>query len=321
MRYRRLGESGPEVSLVGVGGNNFGSRLAAEATAAVVHAALDAGITLFDTADIYGSFGGGGRFGDSERFLGAALHGQRDGVVLATKFGMDTGADPGLGPRGSEKYLRWAVEGSLQRLGTDYIDLYQYHEPDGVTPIADTLATLAELVDEGKIRYIGLSNLTAAQLADACLQARADARPPVVSVQARYHLLDRSAEAELVPVCRRFDVAVLPFYPLANGLLSGKYRRGEKPAPGTRLSWREGWLTEDALDRVEAFREFGERHGQSLLEVAVGGLAALPGVGSVIAGAMTADQVRGNAGAAEWLPGIDELAELNGIVRPGERIV
>lgn len=176
-------------------------------------------------------------------------------------------------------------------------------------------------MDEGKVRYIGLSNLAPWQLVDACWQTRVDAGPPVVSVQARYHLLDQSVETELVPACQSFGVAVLPFYPLANGLLSGKYRRGEPPAPGTRLSWREGWLTDAAMDRVAAVREFGERRGRTLIEVAVGGLAALPAVGFVIAGAMTSDQVRSNAGAADWLPGPEDIATPNEIVLPGEQIV
>jgi aryl-alcohol dehydrogenase-like predicted oxidoreductase len=302
------------VSVVGLGGNNFGSRLATEATAAVVHAALDAGINLFDTADIYGSFGGG-EFGDGERLLGAALRGHREDVLLATKFGMDTGGDPGLGPRGSAAYIRWALEGSLRRLGTDRLDLYQYHEPDGITPIAETMGALSGLVAEGKVLHIGVSNVDAGQVAEA------GAHAPVISVQARYHLLDRSVETELVPACRRFGVGLLPFYPLANGLLSGKYRCGEPPAPGTRLSWREGWLTEQAVDRVEALRDFGAQRGRSLLEVAVGGLAGLPAVGSVIAGAMTSEQVRGNAAAADWIPGDADLAALDEIVHPGERVV
>ena len=322
MRYRALGETGPIVSGVGLGGNNFGSRLDADATKAVVHAALDAGITLFDTADTYGAYGGG-RAGDSERLLGAAVAGHRDQVVLATKFGMArVGEDADrYGPRGARRYIRQAVEGSLRRLGTDYIDLYQYHEPDGVTPIAETLAALDELVAEGKVRHLGCSNLAAWQLADAIWQARADGVTAFVSTQARYHLLDRGVEAELVPACRRFGAGLLPYYPLANGLLSGKYRRGEDPPPGSRLSWRQGWLTDAALDRVEALTAYGAERGRTLLQVAVGGLAAQPAVGSVICGAMTPEQVVANAAAAHWSPDAADLAALDEIVPPGQRVV
>ncbi|HKS48195.1 MAG TPA: aldo/keto reductase [Amycolatopsis sp.] len=313
MRYRTLGRNGPEVSVVGLGGNNFGSRLDGEGTRAVVHAALDAGITLFDTADIYGAHGGGSA-GDSERLLGALLKGRREQVVVATKFGMNMGADDDLhGPRGSRGYIRHAVEGSLRRLGTDYLDLYQYHEPDGVTPLAETVAVLDELISEGKIRQAGCSNMTPEMLAEA--------GKAFVSVQARYHLLDRTVETGLVPVCERLGVGILPYYPLANGLLSGKYRRGEPPPPGSRLSWREGWLTEAALDRVEALSAYGAERGLTLLDVAVGGLAALPAVGSVICGAMTPEQVTANAAAAAWQPTAAEKAALDEIVAPGERVV
>ncbi|MFF4503080.1 aldo/keto reductase [Streptomyces sp. NPDC001401] len=312
MRYRPLGERGPTVSVVGVGGNNFGSRLDEEGTKAVVHAALDAGIILFDTADMYGGFGeSGGVRGDGERLLGAALKGHRDQVVLATKFGMEMGPDTDrYGPRGARPYLRYAVEASLRRLGTDRIDLFQYHEPDGVTPLEETVAALRELMDEGKIRYIGCSNLPAGQLTDA-----------FVSTQARYHLLDRSAENDLIPACLRTGVGLLPYYPLANGLLSGKYRRGEQPPPGSRLSWRQGWLTDAALDRVEALTAYGAARGRTLLQVAVGALAALPAVGSVICGAMTPEQVTANAAAADWIPDAADLTALDALVPAGERVV
>ncbi|MGW0337536.1 aldo/keto reductase [Streptomyces sp. NPDC003011] len=312
MRYRTLGERGPAVSVVGVGGNNFGSRLDEDGTKAVVHAALDAGITLFDTADMYGGFGeAGGTRGDGERLLGAALKGHRDDVVLATKFGMDMGREADLyGPRGARGYIRHAVEASLRRLGTDRIDLYQYHEPDGVTPLDETIAALRELVDEGKIGHIGCSNLPAENMSEA-----------FVSTQARYHLLDRSVEDDLIPACLEHGLGLLPYYPLANGLLSGKYRRGEQPPPGSRLSWRQGWLTDAALDRVEALTEYGAERGLTLLQVAVGGLAALPAVGSVICGAMTPAQVTANAAAADWIPDAADLAALDAIVTPGGRIV
>jgi aryl-alcohol dehydrogenase-like predicted oxidoreductase len=312
MRYRLIGERGPTVSVVGVGGNNFGSRLDADGTKAVVHAALDAGVTLFDTADVYGGFGeGGGSRGDGERLLGAALKGHRDDVVLATKFGMRMSTEADLyGRRGAGPYIRHAVEASLRRLGTDRIDLYQYHEPDGVTRLEETVAVLEELVAEGKIRYLGCSNLPAEQLTGS-----------FVSSQARYHLLDRSVENDLIPVCLRHGLGLLPYYPLANGLLSGKYRRGEEPPPGSRLSWRQGWLTDAALDRVEALIAYGAERGLTLLQVAVGALAALPAVASVICGAMTPQQVTANAAAAHWTPDAADLAALDAIVAPGERIV
>ncbi|MET9851296.1 aldo/keto reductase [Streptomyces ossamyceticus] len=312
MRYRTLGERGPTVSVVGVGGNNVGSRLDEDGTKAVVHAALDAGITLFDTADMYGGAGDrGGLRGDGERLLGAALKGHRDEVVLATKFGMAMGRDADLyGPRGARAYIRYAVEASLTRLGTDRIDLYQYHEPDGVTPLDETIAALTELVDEGKVLHIGCSNLPAERLTDA-----------FVSTQACYHLLDRGAEQDLIPACLRHGLGLLPYYPLANGLLSGKYRRGERPPSGSRLSWRRGWLTDAALDRVEALTAYGAARGLTLLQVAVGALAALPAVGSVICGAMTPEQVTANAAAADWIPSPADLAALDAIVAPGERVV
>ncbi|CAM5738694.1 putative oxidoreductase YccK [Streptomyces afghaniensis 772] [Streptomyces afghaniensis] len=312
MRYRPLGERGPTVSAVGVGGNNFGSRLDEDGTKAVVHAALDAGVTLFDTADVYGGFGeGGGLRGDGERLLGAALKGHRDDVVLATKFGMQMSTEADLyGRRGAGPYIRYAVEASLRRLGTDRIDLYQYHEPDGLTPLQETVAALEELVTEGKILYLGCSNLPAEQLTGA-----------FVSAQARYHLLDRKAENDLIPACLRHGVGLLPYYPLANGLLSGKYRRGEEPPPGSRLSWRQGWLTGAALDRVEALTAYATERGLTLLQVAVGALAACPAVASVICGAMTTQQVTANAAAADWVPDAADLAALDAIVAPGERIV
>ncbi|MFF0087614.1 aldo/keto reductase [Streptomyces canus] len=312
MRYRTLGERGPAVSVVGVGGNNFGSRLDEDGTRAVVHAALDAGITLFDTADMYGGYGErGGTRGDGERLLGAALKGHRDEVVLATKFGMEMGQEADqYGRRGAGPYIRYAVEASLRRLGTDRIDLFQYHEPDGITPLEETVAALRELVEEGKVGSIGCSDLPPEDLTDA-----------FVSTQARYHLLDRGVEVDLIPACLRDGIGLLPYYPLANGLLSGKYRRGERPPAGSRLSWRDGWLTDAALDRVEALTAYGAERGLSLLQVAVGGLAALPAVGSVICGAMTPEQVTANAAAADWIPDADDLIALDAIVTPGERIV
>jgi aryl-alcohol dehydrogenase-like predicted oxidoreductase len=305
MRLRRLGSDGPEVSAVGLGCNNFGMRVDLEGTRAVVDAALDAGVTLIDTADIYGGKGG------SESFLGEALEGRRDRVVLATKFGGDMG--DGTRARGSREYIRKAVEGSLQRLRTDYIDLYQYHTPDHVTPFEETFGALDELVREGKVRYVGHSNLDAAQVEeiDALARERGWARP--VSAQNRYSLLHRDAEQELLPTCERLGIGVLPYFPLASGLLTGKYRRGQPRPEGTRLATRDEVFTDETFDRLEAFEAFAEQRGVSLLSVAIGGLLAQPAIASVIAGATKPDQVRANAAAGQWEPSPDDLAALNAL--------
>ena len=305
MRKRRLGSEGPEVSVVGLGCNNFGMRVDAEGTRAVVDAALDAGVTLFDTADIYGNKGG------SETFLGEALEGRRDRVVLATKFGGDMG--DGTEERGSRDYIRKAIEGSLQRLRTDHVDLYQYHTPDHGTPFEETFGALDELVREGKVRYVGHSNLEAAQVEeiDALAREHGWARP--VSAQNQYSLLRREAEEELLPVCEGLGLGVLPFFPLASGLLTGKYRRGQPPPEGTRLAGRNDVFTEEKFDRIEALEELARERGLSLLQVAISGLAAQPAVASVIAGATKPEQVRANAAAGDWQPTPDDLAALNEI--------
>ncbi|MBV8538994.1 MAG: aldo/keto reductase [Pseudonocardiales bacterium] len=302
MRYRQLGESGLTVSVIGLGGNNFGGRLGLEETRGVVDAAIDCGVTLVDTADIYGNRGG------SEELLGQVLAGRREHVVLATKFGMDMG--DGTVARGSRRYIRRAVEASLRRLRTDYIDLYQYHQPDGVTPLEETLATLDDLVTEGRVCYIGSSNFAGWQIADADWIARTRHRARFVSAQNYYNLLRRDAEREIIPSCVNRGVSVLPYFPLANGLLTGKYRRGQAPPRGTRLAGREPELTGEVFDKLEALERFGEKHGRSLLDVAVAGLAAMPAVASVIAGATKPEQVRANATAGEWELSSDELAEL-----------
>jgi aryl-alcohol dehydrogenase-like predicted oxidoreductase len=307
MTYRPLGASGLMVSVVGLGTNNVGRRLGPEETGALVDAALDAGVTLFDTADVYGERGG------SETLLGEALRGRRDRVVLATKFGMDMAGAYGddHGARGSRRYLRRAIEGSLRRLGTDHVDLYQYHAPDGITPIEETLGALDELVREGKVRYAGSSNLAAWQVAEAEFVARRDGRARFVSAQNRYNLLERSAERELVPACVRFGIGILPYFPLASGLLTGKYRRGEPRPAGTRLSGRDDVFTDAAFDRLEAIASFAREHGRTMLDVAIGGLAARPAVASVIAGAMTPEQVRANAAAGAWRPTEDQVTGLD----------
>ncbi len=313
MRYRPLGDCGLVVSVTGLGCNNFGRRLDLDATRAVVDTALEAGITLLDTADMYGNGGG------SEELLGEVLAGRRDEVVLATKFGhqqFDMGYGPTAGAKGGRAYIRRAVERSLRRLRTDYLDLYQIHTPDPVTPIAETLAALGELVTEGKVRYLGNSNFTGWQIADAAHVARAAGAVPFVSAQNHWSLLERGAEAEVVPAARYFGLGVLPYFPLANGLLTGKVRRGQEPPAGSRLASRPGYLTEAKLDRVEALISWAAGRGHTVLEVAIGALAAQPGCASVIAGATSPEQVKANAAAADWLPSAADLAELDQIVLP-----
>src|SRR5512133_289197 len=303
MRTRRLGSEGPEVSVVGLGCNNFGMRVDLDGTRAVVDAALDAGVTLFDTADIYGNKGG------SESFLGEALEGRRDRVVLATKFGGDMGE--GTKARGSRDYIRKAIDASLERLRTDYVDVYQYHTPDHVTPFEETFGALDELVREGKARHIGHSNLEAAQVEEVDALAREHGWVRPVSAQNQYSLLRREAEDELLPVCERLGIGVLPYFPLASGLLTGKYRRGEPRPEGTRLSDRESVFTDETFDRLEALEEFAQKRGLTLLQVAIGGLLAQPAIASVIAGATKPEQVRANVEAANWEATSEDLAELN----------
>jgi aryl-alcohol dehydrogenase-like predicted oxidoreductase len=305
VRTRRLGHDGPEVSVVGLGTNNFGGRVDLEGTRAVVDAALDAGITLFDTADVYGDKGG------SESFLGEVLEGRRDRVVLATKFGHDMGY--GIEPRGSREYVRRAIDESLRRLRTDYVDLYQYHRPDGVTPFAETFGALDELVREGKVRHVGHSNLEAAQVEEVDGLAREQGWSRPVSAQNRYSLLHRDPEEDLLPVCERLGLGVLPYFPLASGLLTGKYRRGEARPQGTRLAERDEVFTDETFDRLEALEAYADERGISLLDVAIGGLLAQPAVASVISGATKPEQVRANAAAGEWQPSAEDLAALNAL--------
>lgn len=314
MTHRRLGRSGLSVSTLGLGCNTLGATVAADDVPAVVHAALDAGITLFDTADIYG-----GTPGQSEALLGEALRDHRDDVVLATKFGMDAGGlnGPDWGARGSRRYIRRAVVGSLRRLQTDHIDLYQMHEPDPQTPIEETLAALDELVTEGLVRYIGSSNFAAWQLVDASWTARTIGSSPFVSAQNAYSLLDRSVEAELVPAARRVGAGLITYYPLASGLLTGKYRRDRAAPRGSRLAHRPERLAGANFDRLEALEEVAGERGLSLLTVALGGIAAQPGVSCVIAGARTPEQVRQNALAAAWVPSPDNLRAID-VAAPGQ---
>jgi aryl-alcohol dehydrogenase-like predicted oxidoreductase len=291
---RRLGPL--EVSVVGLGCNNFGRRIDEDGTRAVVDAALDAGVTFFDTADVYGNQGG------SETILGSVLRGRRDRVVLATKFGADMG--DGSTRLGSREYIRRALDASLGRLQTDVIDLYQHHREDPDTPVEETIGALDDLVEQGTIRAYGTSNYAPATLE----RAKAVAGPGYVSEQSEYSLLMRDAEAELLPACRRLGLGFIPYFPLASGLLTGKVSRERPPAEGTRLHERE--LDERDLDSVERYAAWAEEHGVSLLDLAVGGLLAVEPVASVIAGATKPDQVRANADAGAWRPQPGELEEL-----------
>lgn len=278
-----------ELSDVGLGTNNFGRRLDLEGSRAVVDAALAAGVTHIDTADIYGG-------GDSERFIGEILEGRRGDAVIATKFGM------GEGGNGSPEYVRRAIDASLERLGTDHVDLFYYHRPDGVTPIAETVGAMSELVNAGKTHTIGVSNVDAAQLRDAAAAA------PLAAVQNHYNLLQRDAEAEVLPLCQELGIGFVPYFPLASGLLTGKYRRGERPPPGTRLAGRS--IDDETFDRIEALERFAAERGHTLLELAIGALASRRSVVSVIVGATMPEQVRANAAAAGWRLTPEELAAL-----------
>jgi aryl-alcohol dehydrogenase-like predicted oxidoreductase len=309
MDFRRLGNSGLVVSVVGLGTNNLGMRLDMERSREVVHAALDEGITLFDTADSYGA---------SEERLGEILQGRRDDVVLATKFGSDVrprGLSNGedWGARGSRRYLRRSVESSLRRLRTDWIDLYQMHRPDEATPIEETLSALDDLVREGKVRYLGSSNFTGWQVADAEWTARTRNLERFISAQNEYSWLERDIEDDLIPALEQYGIGLLPYFPLANGLLTGKYRRGQPAPEGSRIaaSKRENLLTDDMFDRLESLEDFAKQRGISLLDVAIGGLAAQPTVASVIAGATSREQVVANVAAGLWEPSLADLAELD----------
>jgi aryl-alcohol dehydrogenase-like predicted oxidoreductase len=302
MRTRFLGDGGPEVSVVGLGTNNFGRRCDYEQTRAVIDAALDAGVTLLDTADIYGQ-------GTSEEYIGRALEGRRDQVLIATKFGQAMDERPEE-RRGSADYIRWAVEGSLRRLRTDVIDVYQMHVPDPVTPLVETLGVLNDLVHEGKVRWIGSSNFSSEQIEDAEEVSRGAGFHRFVSVQNEYSLVEREAESDVLPTCETLGIGFLPYFPLASGLLTGKYRRGEVATEG-RLAGRD--IPDGQWDRVAALQAFADARGISLLDVAIGGLLGMPAVTSVIAGATKPEQLRANVAAGAWEPGAEDVEELRAL--------
>jgi aryl-alcohol dehydrogenase-like predicted oxidoreductase len=308
MKQQNLGRSGLKVSLVGLGCNNFGGRLDLAGSKAVVHKALDVGVTLFDTADIYGNRGG------SETALGEILGARRKDIVLATKFGgpMD---EPGGLKGGSRRYIMTAVEASLKRLKTDWIDLYQFHFPDPQTPMEETLRALDDLVRHGKVRYIGCSNQPAWRVVESVWTARQAGIAGFVSCQDEYSLVYRKPEADLIPAMNAYGLGLLPYYPLASGLLTGKYRRGDNLPPGTRFANNAAlaprYLTERNWERVEGLRAFAESRGKTLVQLAFSWLAARPAVSSVIAGAMTPEQVETNVASASWSLTAEEMQEID----------
>lgn len=315
MEYKNLGRSGLQVSAVGLGCNNFGMRIDLEQTKAVVGKALEVGINLFDTADIYG-----GR-GKSEEFLGAALKGNRRNAVIATKFTGPMGEGP-LWSGGSRRYIFEAVDDSLRRLGTDYIDLYQVHFPDAKTPIEETMRALDDVVRAGKVRYIGCSNFTGWQVVEAQWIAREGHLSPFVSAQNQYNLLDRRVERELMPACAKYGLGILPYFPLASGFLSGKYKHGEAPPEGTRLAaWGprgQAMLSEQNFDVLGRLEAFASARGHAMIDLAIGWLASHETVPCVISGATKPEQVEQNARAAEWKLTAEEMAEVDAITRRGD---
>ena len=312
MEYKNLGRSGLQVSAVGLGCNNFGRRCDQEQTAAVVGKALELGVTLFDTADVYGPRG------LSEEYLGAALKGHRRDAIIATKFVSPMG-EGSLWGGASRRYVFEAVEASLRRLDTDYIDLYQIHFPDVRTPIEETLRALDDLVRQGKARYLGCSNFTGWQVVEAQWITRTEHLSPLVSAQNQYNLLDRRIERELVPAANAYGLGILPYFPLASGFLTGKYRPGEAPPEGTRLAaagpMAERIMTDQNFGTLAKLETFAEARGRTMHELAIGWLASQPHVPSVIAGATQPEQVEQNVKAAEWKLTGEELAEVDGLTR------
>ena len=311
MEFRNLGRSGLRVSTVGLGCNNFGAKLDEAGTGAVVHAAIDAGITLFDTADMYGGRGG------SETHMGAVLGARRKDIVLASKFGMNMD-DAGKKRGGSRWWIMQAIEDSLRRLRTDWLDLYQLHQPDPLTPIDETLRALEDLVTSGKVRYIGCSNLPAWQMVEAHFAAELANIGGFVSAQEEYNLLNRAIETDVLPVARRYGFGLLPYFPLASGLLTGKYKRDAMP-DGARLTTtpkfaNRAYVTDANWDKVEALDAYAKSHGHTLLELAFGWLLAEPAVASVIAGATRPEQIASNVSAADWILSAEEKAEVDALV-------
>ncbi|MEK7693309.1 MAG: aldo/keto reductase [Chloroflexota bacterium] len=312
MEYRNLGRSGLQVSAVGLGCNNFGMRIDAAQSAEVVHKALDLGINFFDTADIYG-----GR-GKSEEMLGAALKGRRRNAVIATKFAGPMGDGP-LWSGASRRYIFDAVDDSLRRLGTDYVDLYQVHFPDAKTPIEETMRALDDVVRAGKVRYIGCSNFTGWQVVESQWIARTQDLSPFASAQNQYNLLDRRIERELAPACEKYGLGILPYFPLASGFLTGKYRPGEKPAEGTRLAaWGargESVLSEPNFALLTKLEDFAQARGHTMIDLAIGWLASHAFVPSVIAGATKPEQVEQNVAAGAWRLTPEEMVEVDKITK------
>ena len=310
MEHRNLGRSGLQVSVVGLGTNNFGMRMDQEATTTVVRKAIDVGVTLFDTADVYGG-------SKSEQFLGRALGGDRHDVIIATKFASPMGEGP-FWRGASRRYIMSAVEASLRRLNTDYIDLYQVHQPDRGTPLEETLRALDDLVAAGKVRYIGSSNYSGWEIASGHYIAQRDHLTPFVSAQNGYSLLDRSVEAEIGPACEAFGLGMLPFFPLASGMLTGKYQRDQEAPEGTRLAgggFAARVLTDRNWDVVERLNAWASDHDHTLLELAIGWLASKPFVASVIAGATKPEQIEANVAAGDWRLTPEELAEVDDLAR------
>ncbi|MCX7339489.1 MAG: aldo/keto reductase [Hyphomicrobiales bacterium] len=312
MKYRNLGRSGLRVSLIGLGCNNFGGRIGLDATRAVVDKAIDCGITLFDTADIYGERGG------SETLLGEVLGSRRKDIVLASKFGMemdDTGAKVG----GSRRWMMRAVEESLTRLKTDWLDLYQYHRPDPLTPIDETFRAFEDMIRQGKVRYIGCSNMPSWQVATAQWTAKDIGATPFVSAQDEYSLVVRDAEKELIPTLQHYGLGLLPYFPLASGLLTGKYKRNAPMPEGARLTNTQRlanrYLTDGNWDKAEKLGDYAAAQGRTMVELAFSWLASQPVVSSVIAGATRPEQIAANVKAADWALTADDIAAIDAITR------
>ena len=314
MRYRRLGRSGLEVSVIGLGTSNFGTQAefpynrGPETSTPVIHRALDLGINLIDTSNSYGPF-------KSEEYIAQALKGKRHDVVLATKVNSRVGEGPNMAGS-SRKHIMDQIEGSLRRLDTDYVDLYQLHSKDPITPIDETMRALDDLVRQGKVRYIGCSNFTAWQTCESIWTSRNLGLAEMVSCQPPYNMLDRMVEAEILPFCQEYGVGILPYYPLAEGFLTGKYRRDQAPPKGMRLGevWRGDYLSEKNFDVLEGLEKFSEERGHTVLELAFAWLLAKPTVSSVIAGATTPAQIEANAASGDWELSDDEMEELEPIL-------